>query len=178
MVMPFPIIYAPNPIFRQKAKRVEKVDERINAIIQRMLLTLKAEHAVGIAATMVGVMERIVIVQLVNQAEPLICINPNISWRSKETQSFEEASICFPGIEAKVTRAQSIKLDYLNTKGEPETLEASDFLATVIQHEVDYLDGVIFVDYLSKMKKEMLLKKSEKHLKMYPPHVHTASCHH
>ena len=173
-----PIILAPHPIFRQKAEAVEKVDDEVKRTIARMFATLDAEFAVGIGANMVGLLKRIVVIHLRDEGTRLAMVNPVILNRSTETQTFEEASISFPGISAKVTRPKSVTVEYLDEAGAKQTLDAEGFLATVIQHEIDYLDGKIFVDYLSKMKKDMLLKKSEKFLKNNPPHVHTASCKH
>lgn len=176
MASPYPIIYTPHPIFRQKATMVETVNDEVREIIARMFATLRAEKAVGLGANMVGVLQRIIVVSV--NDETYAMVNPELTWRSDEMQTFDEASISFPGIDAKVTRPRAIKVSYLDENGGQQSLEAEGFLATVIQHEMDYLDGRIFLDYVSKMKREMLLKKSAKHLKMYPPHVHTEHCHH
>lgn len=178
MASPLPIIYAPNPVFRQRAEPVEIVNDEIKEIVARMFATLDAEHAVGIGANMVGLLKRIVVIKLRDDETRYALINPQITSNSDEMQEFEEASVCFPGISAKVKRPKSIVVEYLDENGAKQTLKAEGFLSTVIQHEIDYLDGKIFVDYLSKMKREMLLKKSEKFLKHNPPHVHTADCRH
>ena len=105
-------------------------------------------------------------------------VNPEITEISKETQTFEEASLSFPGISAKITRPKKIKVKYLDYEGRKQLLEADNFLSTVVQHEIDYLDGKIFLDYLSKMKRDMLINKMKKHIKNHPPHIHTSSCSH
>lgn len=175
-----PLIYAPNDIFKKKSAPVEKVDDSIRALISGMFETLYLAHAVGMAANMVGALKRIVIVDLQenNERNPLSFINPKITWKSEETQVFEEGSICFPGITAQITRPKAIKFSYLDLSGKECEMEAEGFLATVVQHEIDYLDGVVFLDYLSKLKRDMLVKKMIKHSKMYPPHIHTANCSH
>ena len=179
-LQPFQIIYAPNDIFRQKTKDVKIVDDVVRGIADRMVKTMYAEGAVGIGANMVGVTESIVVVDLRENGEhnPYIFINPKITYYSKEMQIFKEGSLSFPGITAAIERPSSIKLSYLDDQGQPKELEATGFFATVIQHEVDYLNGIIYLDYISKMKRDMLLKKMEKHIEMNPPHVHGAHCHH
>lgn len=175
-----PLIYAPNEIFKKKSAPVEKIDDSTHALIAGMFETLYLAHAVGMAANMVGALKRIIIVDLNenNVKNPLTLINPQITWKSSETQTFEEGSICFPGISAPVTRPTAIKVSYMDIEGSNHEMEADGFLATVIQHEIDYLDGIVFLDYLSKLKRDMLIKKMIKHSKMYPPHIHTSSCNH
>lgn len=174
------IIYAPNKIFRTKAEEVTQVNDEIRSIADGMLKTMQVEQAVGLGANMVGVLKRIAVVDLHENgvSNPLVFINPKIIWHSDKMQEFEEASLCFPGISAKISRPDSIKVSYIDYDGKEQEMEATGFLATVIQHEVDYLDGKIFLDYLSKMKRDVLLKKMEKYIKMNPPHVHGEHCHH
>jgi peptide deformylase len=177
-IEPLPLIYAPNKIFKQKAIAVPIIDDEIRHIVDRMLKTLAVERAVGIGANMVGILKRIAVVQADENKQPFVFINPEITWFSEETQIFEEASISFPGISAPITRPSKIKLSYLDYNGNNKELEAEGFLATVIQHEVDYLDGKVFLDYLSKLKQDTLLKKMQKFLKSHVPHVHTEHCRH
>lgn len=175
-----PLIYAPHPIFKQKSLPVETIDAEIWRLIDDMFETMEYEKAVGMAANMVGVLKQIAIVDLLEDgvSKPYTFINPEIIWCSDETQTHEEASICFVGVSAKVTRPHAIKMRYLDRDAMPQELEASGFLACVIQHEIDYMNGITFPDYLSKMKRDMLFKKMHKHLKIYPPHVHGAGCNH
>lgn len=174
------LVYAPNPIFRQKALPVDKVDDEIRSLVDKMLATVYVEGAVGLGSNMVGVLKRIVVIDLQEGGarNPRIFINPEITWYSEEMQTFKEASLCFLGIDADVTRPKAIKMNYLDYDGKPQEIEAEGFLATVIQHEVDYLGGKIFLDYLSKLKRDTLMKKMEKHIKMHPPHIHGAGCRH
>jgi peptide deformylase len=176
----FSLVYAPNPIFKKKAEPVEKVDDAIRALVDDMFKTLEFEQGAGMGANMVGILKRIAIVDLCEDgaSNPYTFINPEIVWHSEETQEHEEASLCFPGISAKITRPETIKVRYLDYDGKPQELKAEGFLATVIQHEIDYLDGITFLDHLSKMKRDMLIKKMKKHIKQHPPHVHGASCNH
>lgn len=177
-IQPLPLIYAPNDIFKKKAIPVEVVDDELRGIVDRMIKTLSSEQAVGIGANMVGILKRIAIAQEKHEGAPLILINPEILWKSKETQTFEEASLCFPGISSEITRPRAIKISYLDYEGTKQETEAEGFLATIIQHEIDYLDGRVFLDYLSKLKRDMLMKKMQKHMAMYPPHIHTPHCKH
>lgn len=175
-----PLIYAPNEIFKKKAQAVETVDDGIRALIDSMFETLYLANGVGIGANMVGVLKRIAIVDIQENdtKTPLTFINPEITWRSDKTQTIEEASLSYPGISAPVSRPDAVKVKYLDYNGQPQENEFSGFIATVIQHEIDYLDGKVFLDYLSPLKRDTLLRKMQKHCKMYPPHIHTANCHH
>jgi peptide deformylase len=175
-----PIVYAPNDIFNKKAEMVKAVDDAIRLLVDRMLKTMYVEKAVGLGANMVGVLKRIAVVDLQDDGKrvPYIFINPEITWHSEDKQIFKESSLSFPGIEAEIARPKAIKINYLDYQGNKQELEAEGFLATVIQHEVDYLDGKTFLDYISKLKRDMLLKKMIKHIKFYPPHVHGVHCNH
>ena len=174
------LTYAPHPIFKSTAHPVTEVTEEVRALADSMLETLYFERAVGIGANMVGVLQRIAVVdlQIEGVRSPLVLINPVITWYSEEVQTFKEASLCFRGIDADITRPKAIKVSYLDYQGTEQTLAAEGFLASVIQHEIDYLDGTVFLDHLPRLKRDMLLKKMLKHIKMHPPHVHGAHCHH
>ncbi len=175
-----PLVYAPNPIFKQKAAPVSKVDNATRALIDSMFETIYLAHGLGLGGNMVGILQRIAIVDVQENdvRTPLTFINPEITWRSDKMQSFEEASLSYPGISAMITRPDAIKLKYLDYNGDAQEKEFEGFIATVIQHEIDYLDGIVFLDYLSKLKRDTLLRKMQKHMKMYPPHIHTSSCAH
>ncbi len=174
------IVYAPNKIFKEQAYEVAKVDDAVRATVDKMVATMYVEGARGLGANMVGILQRIAVVDLQenDMRDPMVLINPEIIWYSEETQVFQEASLSFPGIDAEVRRPKAIKVKYLDYDGKQQELEAEGFLATVIQHEVDYLDGTVFLDHLSKLKRDTLLKKMEKYIKMHPPHVHGAGCSH
>lgn len=174
------LVYAPNPIFKKHAEHVATVNDETRKIADQMLKIMYQEKAVGLGANMVGILQRIVVVDLRENStpNPHIFINPEIIWHSEEVQTFKEASLSFPGINAEITRPKAIKLNYLDYDGKKNTLEASGFFATVIQHEVDYLNGKVFLDYLSKFKRDTLLNKMLKHIKLNPPHIHSDSCNH
>lgn len=179
-MIPLSLVYAPHPIFKTKAEPISQVDDSIRLLIDNMLKTLYLEGAVGLGANMVGVLKRIAIVDLQEKGvrTPHIFINPEITWHSEEKQTFKEASLCFPGIAADITRPKAIKVSYLDYNGQKQELDAEGFFATVIQHEIDYLNGITFLDYLSKMKRDMLMRKMQKYMKHYPPHVHSEHCNH
>lgn len=175
-----PLVYAPNPIFKMKAEPVAVVDDGIRQLVDKMLATIYLEGAVGLGANMVGVLKRIAVVDLRKDdvKKPMVFINPVITWHSEEKQTHAEASLCFPGIEAEITRPNAIKISFLDYDGAMQELELDGFLATVVQHEIDYLDGKVFLDYLPPMKRDVLLRKTQKHMKKYPPHVHSEHCRH
>jgi peptide deformylase len=171
------IITAPNPIFRQVSSPVESINQEIKEFTINLKDTVEFEGLYGIASNMVGVLKRIIVV--VKDEESFICmVNPQITWKSDETQTIEEASASFPGISAPITRSKAIKLVYTDLDGKDQKLEAIGLLSSVIQHEIDYLDGKIFLDYLSPIKRDMLIKKMSKYIKQNPPHVHGQHCNH
>ncbi len=174
------IIYAPNEIFQKTAQPVKEVNADIRQIVDDMFHTMEVEKAVGIGANMVGILKRIVVIDLRenNISKPFCLINPEITWSSDENQTIEEASLCFPGIAAPITRPNVIKVKYLDYNGNAQESAFEGFPATVIQHEIDYLDGKVFLDHLSKMKRDILIKKMQKFMKNHRPHVHGAGCHH
>jgi len=158
---------APNPIFRKRAMPVEHVDDEIKHLVESMFEIMYENEAVGIGANMVGVLKRIIVVDLQEKRNnvPFAMINPIITFKSKEMQKFEEGSISFPGIEAMVERPDEIRVEYIDCDGESQTMEAEGWLATVIEHEIDYLDGKIFLDYVPTVVRKILLKKMENHIR-------------
>lgn len=177
---PFNVVYGMNKIFKQKAQKIDKITDEVKEIAVRMAKTMYFEQAVGVGANMVGVLKRIIVVDIRESDEQklYIMINPEILSASKEKQVFEEASLCFPGIAANIERPRDIKVKYQDIDGKEHQIEASGFLSSVIQHEMDYLDGKIFLDYLSKMKRDTLIRKMEKHMRLHPPHIHGEGCRH
>ena len=178
--MSLPIVIAPNKIFKQKAEIVTEVNNEIKQIVDQMFDTLKNEHAIGLGANMVGILKRIIVISMSRcKEDDLICmINPEIIYQSKNLVPTIEASLSFPGIEAEISRPDAVKVKYLDYDGKEQEMEADGFLATVIQHEVDYLNGIVYLDYLSKMKRDLLMDKMKKFVKNYKPHIHGEHCHH
>ncbi len=153
-----------DPIFRKKAAPVTVFDADLRRTVDRLYEILYAAGGIGLGANMVGLLQRIAIVDLQpgGVRTPLTLINPEITWMSEERQTFEEASLCFPGIGAPVTRPAAIRLTYRDADGAEWRREAEGWLAQVIQHEVDYLDGILFPDRLSRLKRDGLMKKIRK----------------
>lgn len=156
------LIYAPNEIFKQVAKPVKKIDDQILKNIDDMFCVLKKEQGLGLGANMVGLLERIIVLDWPEGNIKIPMINPEIIFKSNEMQQFEEASLSYPGISAIITRPKKIKVTYLDSKNKEKEMEAEGFLSTLIQHEIDYLNGVTFLDHLSKLKRDTLLKKMKK----------------
>lgn len=173
-----PLTYAPHPIFKQVATPVTEFDDELRELVSDMFETLEVERGVGMAAPMVGIDRRIAIVDLHEngKSNPIILINPEVTVASKDTQTHEEASLCFLGISANVTRPHAITVRYQDTQGEAREMHAEGYLAQVIQHEIDYLNGTVFLDYLSKLKRDTLIKKMQKYMKANPPAVATRCC--
>ena len=157
-----PIITAPDARLKQKSRPVEQVDDRVRALMDDMLETMYAAPGIGLAAVQVGVHERIVVMDLAREGEPpepRRFVNPVVTWRGPDLASFEEGCLSVPEYYAEVQRAAACRVDYLDETGTPRTLEAEGLLAICIQHEIDHLDGVLFVDHLSMVKRSMILRK-------------------
>lgn len=161
------LVMAPDPVFRQKAKTVQQFDDRLKTTVKDMLELMYERRGIGMGANMVGLLERIIVIDLQEDGErsPLVCINPVILSKSETTIEREEASLCFPGIKAAVKRPDAVEIAYQDTDGNKHTLKAEGWLATVIQHEMDYLEGRTFLDHLSKLKRDRLMKKMVKETK-------------
>lgn len=159
-----PLVIAPDPVFGKKAEKIEVVDAEIRQLVDDMFATLYAHKGFGIGANMVGVLNRVIVIDLQKSGkkDPVAMINPEIRHFSDERQTFTEASLSYPGIEALITRPQAITVEYLDAAGQAQERHADGFLATVIQHEMDYLDGRTFLDHLSRVKRDALIRKYRK----------------
>ncbi|MCW5603460.1 MAG: peptide deformylase [Burkholderiales bacterium] len=157
-----PILHYPDPRLHKVARKVVCVDDNIRKLIKDMAETMYAAPGVGLAATQVDVHKRIIVVDISETRDQLkALINPEIIEASGEADC-EEGCLSVPGIYEKVRRAERIKVQALNTRGEPFTLEADGLLAVCIQHEIDHLDGKVFVEYLSRLKQQRILAKLRK----------------
>lgn len=168
------LVTAPDPIFRKKAEVVDVVDDEIRETVDAMFAVMYAEGALGIGANMVGVLKRICIIDLQEGGvkKPLTLINPEIVEASDDLSEYEEASLSFPGISAPVKRPRFIRVKFLDRDGKEQELEAEVPLSTIIQHEMDYLDGRTYLDHISKIKRDRLLKKMKKFQKFGHAHHH------
>tara|TARA_B100001063_G_scaffold240295_1_gene265083 strand:+ start:26 stop:550 length:525 start_codon:yes stop_codon:yes gene_type:complete len=162
------IVIEPDPILRKKSESLEKVDDEIREFLDDMLETMYAAPGIGLAAVQVGILKRIIVIDISKDKEkkdPLFLINPKIISRSKKTSVYEEGCLSLPGHFAEIERPAECQIKFVDYNGKEKELTANGLLATCIQHEVDHLNGVLFIDYLSKLKKDMIVKKLIKHKK-------------
>lgn len=155
----------PDPILKKKAEKVEKVDDELRRFMDDMLETMYSAVGVGLAAPQVGVSKRIVVIDISHEdekIEPYYLVNPEIIWKSEEKVCGEEGCLSVPEQRAEVERHASVKLRYLDYNGQEHEELIEDFLAIVIQHELDHLDGILYIDRLSRLKRQILLKKLQK----------------
>lgn len=156
------VLQYPDERLRTKAKPVAEITPEIRTQIDNMFETMYEQHGVGLAATQVNFHQRIIVIDVSEkQNQPLCVINPEIIYR-EGTQYEAEGCLSFPGVFDKVKRAKKIRLKALDKEGKPYELDAEDLLATCIQHEMDHLEGVLFIDHLSNLKKDRARKKLEK----------------
>lgn len=160
----FSLIRGWDPIFRKKSDPVTVFDQELADTVAALFTLLYSERGIGLGAPMVGMLQQIAIVDLQPSGikTPLTLINPVVTEVSDETQSFTEASLCFPGIEAEVTRPASLTVAYRSIDGASQSRQAQGWLAQVIQHEIDYLNGILFIDHLPKTRRDLLLRKIKK----------------
>ncbi len=157
-----PILTAPDPRLKQKAGRVDKVDDDIRRLMDDMLETMYDAPGIGLAAPQVGVLKRVIVVDIgkdETDRQPLRMANPEIVWASDEDNSYEEGCLSVPSHYANVVRPAAIKLRYLDHQNEIREMHADGLLATVLQHEMDHLEGVLFIDHISSLKRNMILRK-------------------
>ena len=162
------IILEPDPILRKKCEPIEKVDDQVRKLMNDMLETMYKAPGIGLAAIQVGILKRIVVIDISKDPEkknPLFLVNPEIIHLSKETSVYEEGCLSLPGQFAEIERPANCHLKYIDFNGKEKELKTDGLLSTCIQHEVDHLNGILFIDYLSKLKKDMIIKKLVKHMK-------------
>ena len=162
------ILIEPDPILRKKCEPLQSVNSDVKKLMDEMLDTMYEAPGIGLAAIQVGILKRIVVIDITkgeDKKNPLYLINPEIVHRSKETSVYEEGCLSLPGQFAEIERPAECHLKYIDYHGKEKTLKATGILSTCIQHEVDHLNGVLFIDYLSKLKKDMIIKKLVKHKK-------------
>ena len=162
------IIIEPDAVLRKKSDILEKVDNELKMLMDDMLETMYAAPGIGLAAVQIGVLKRLIVIDISKEREkknPLFLINPEIVFKSKNTSIYEEGCLSLPGYFAEIERPAECQIKYLDYEGKKKKMRADGLLATCIQHEVDHLNGVLFIDYLSKLKKDMIVKKLVKHKK-------------
>jgi len=162
------ILIEPNDFLRQKSLTVENVDDELRQVMDDMLETMYAAPGIGLAAVQVGILKRVIVLDLSKQDEPknpIFFINPEIIEKSKIDTTYEEGCLSVPGQFAEISRPEKCHLKYLDYYGNSKEVKAEGMLATCIQHEIDHLEGILFIDYLSKLKKTMIVKKLSKQKK-------------
>lgn len=176
-----PLIIAPDPILKEISTPVEAVDDEVRAFLDDMLDTMYRSRGIGLAAVQVGVLKRLIVVDVhwreENPAEtrkPLKLINAEIVSDSGDLLSYKEGCLSFPDQFSEVDRPGTIKVRYLDEHGKEQELEADGLLATCIQHEIDHTNGITFVDHISRLKRDMIIKKLVKAKKagMFDEHHH------
>ena len=186
MIKPLPLITYPNPILKQKSQPVLEINQEIKNLAEKMFSTMYHERGIGLAAVQVGVLKKMIVcdltyeiknyhhhhhencqhdLEIINSTQQCF-INPVIIQSSSETSVCKEGCLSFPDIRADVIRPKTVVVSYLNLDGIQQQIELTDLASTCIQHEIDHLNGIVFVDYLSKLKKDILLKKLLKNGKL------------
>jgi len=160
-----PILHYPDPRLHKKAAPVREVDDRIRRLISDMAETMYAAPGIGLAATQVDVHERVIVIDVSeDHSELLAFVNPVIVEAEGEAEN-EEGCLSVPGVFDKVRRAARVKVRALNAQGEPFVLEAEGLLAVCIQHEIDHLEGKVFVEYLSRLKQQRIASRLKKQMR-------------
>lgn len=159
----------PEPILRQKCEKVSKVDDALRRFLDDMLETMYVDKGCGLAAPQVGCTKRIIVVdpnpsdEDLSARQPLHLINPEIIWHSDETVLFNEGCLSLPDQRAEVERFEKVRVHYTDYNGDEQEILANDLLAIILQHEIDHLDGILYIDHLSRLKRSRLLNKLDKY---------------
>ncbi|KAA0700036.1 peptide deformylase [Neorhizobium sp. P12A] len=160
-----PLIILPDPLLRQASTPIERVDVDIKRLADDMLETMYDAPGIGLAAIQIGVPRRMLVIDVAREGEekqPLVFINPEILTSSDERSVYEEGCLSIPDYYAEVERPATVKVKYLDRDGKEQLVDADGLLATCLQHEIDHLNGVLFIDYISRLKREMVIKKFTK----------------
>ena len=162
------IIIEPDTILRKKSATLEKVDNELRELLDDMLETMYAAPGIGLAGVQIGILKRLIVIDVSKEKEkksPLFFVNPKIVSKSSNTSVYEEGCLSLPGYFAEIERPAECQISYIDYNGKKKEMKANGLLATCIQHEVDHLNGILFIDYLSKLKRDMIIKKLVKNKK-------------
>ena len=168
------IITLPDSLLRSRSLPVERIDDELRGFLDQMLETMYAAPGIGLAAVQVAIPRRVVTIDVSQRedkdapAAPLFLINPEIVWSSDERAAAEEGCLSIPEYFAEVERPAKVRVTYLDREGKRQELEAEGILAICLQHEIDHLDGTLFIDHLSKLKRDMVIKKFTKQTRVSP----------
>ena len=163
------ILTEPNPILRQISKPLDKVEKEQQKLMDDMLETMYYAKGIGLAAIQIGVPLRIIVIDVSkdeNNKQPIFFVNPIIKNKNSDFSTYEEGCLSVPNQFAEINRPSTCEVEYLDYYGDKKKLKAEGLLATCIQHEMDHLEGILFIDYLSKLKKSMIIKKLSKQKKI------------
>lgn len=157
-----PIVRFPDQRLRQKAEPIIAIDEEIRMLARDLTETMHAAPGIGITAPHIGILRRLVVIQLETDPEPHIYINPEITWTSSETARHVEGSVSMPGVTDEIERPQRVGVRYKRLDGTEHEEETEGLMAVCLQHEIDQLEGIFWIDRLSKLKRDRLIKRFEK----------------
>jgi peptide deformylase len=163
------IVKLPDPILKTASAPVPAVTDEVRALVTDMFDTMYAAPGIGLAAVQVGVRKRIVVTDVAKDDEPkapMCFINPEIVWRSQETTEYEEGCLSIPEVYDKVVRPAEVQVRYMDLEGEEQAIHCTGLLATCIQHEIDHVNGVLFIDHLGRLKRDRIVKKFIKAAKL------------
>ena len=166
------IVQLPDPLLKTVSEPVRSVTEDVRRLMNDMLETMYAAPGIGLAAVQIGEPRRIVVVDLAKDDEPRnpqFFVNPEIVWSSQETSEHEEGCLSIPEVFDTIARPSAVKVRFLDRDGEARELDCEGLLATCLQHEIDHLNGVLFIDHISKLKRDMVVKKFKKLARDKPP---------
>lgn len=160
------ILTVPHPTLKKKAKPVKEVDDDLRKQLDDMLETMYHERGIGLAANQVGFLNRVIVMDIEQNEEgpgtPIYLINPEIIWESEEYSVLEEGCLSVPEQFGDVERPNKIRVKYLDYNGQEQEMEAEDLASHCVQHEIDHLNGKLFIDYLSSLKRNMMVRKVKK----------------
>jgi len=159
------ILILPDKRLRKVSEPVKKIDAGIRKLIEDMLETMYDAPGIGLAAIQVGTAKRVVTMDLAKKEEPknpLVFVNPEVVWTSQEKATYEEGCLSIPEYYGDVERPAQVKVKFLDLEGTPREIEANGLLATCLQHEIDHLNGILFIDHISKLKRDRVIKKFTK----------------
>jgi peptide deformylase len=157
-----PILKLPDPILRKRAKPVERVDAELRRLMNDMLASMYDAPGIGLAAPQIGILRRVIVMDPAKDEapkSPVIMVNPEILARSEELRTHEEGCLSIPEITAEIERPARTRVSYIDREGKKQEMELEGIWSTLVQHEIDHLNGVLFIDYLSRLKRDMIVKK-------------------
>jgi peptide deformylase len=160
-----PILTLPDPILRKRSAPIERVDAALRRLMDDMLLTMYDAPGIGLAAPQIGVSRRLIVMDPAKDEAPktpVIMVNPEIIVRSEELRMHEEGCLSIPDFTAEVERPSFTRVSYIDRQGKPQEMELEGIWSTLVQHEIDHLNGILFIDYLSRLKRDIIVKKLTK----------------